>query len=95
MRAGSESMKQSGGGHGSLARHHGNRARPVATAAGIRIYQHLRAPAAGGPVGRAHEKFDADGRLVHQATRDSLATFLQHFTDLIALHAMAAASITT
>jgi chromate reductase, NAD(P)H dehydrogenase (quinone) len=46
-------------------------------------------------VGRAHEKFDADGRLVHQATRDFLATFLQRFTDLIALHAMAAAGITT
>ena len=35
-------------------------------------------------VGRAHEKFDADGRPVHQATRDFLATFLQRFTDLIA-----------
>jgi chromate reductase, NAD(P)H dehydrogenase (quinone) len=34
-------------------------------------------------VGRAHEKFDADGRLVHQATRDFLATFLQRFADLI------------
>ena len=39
-------------------------------------------------VGRAHEKFDADGRLVHEATRDVLATFLQHFKDLIALHSM-------
>jgi chromate reductase len=38
-------------------------------------------------VGRAHEKFDADGRLLHQATRDFLATFLRRFTDLIALHA--------
>jgi chromate reductase len=38
-------------------------------------------------VGRAHEKFDADGRLVHEATRDFLATFLQRFTELIALHA--------
>jgi chromate reductase len=38
-------------------------------------------------VGRAHEKFDADGHLVHEATREFLATFLQHFTDLIALHA--------
>jgi len=46
-------------------------------------------------VGRAHEKFDADGRLVHQATRDFLATFLQRFTDLIALHVIAAAGITT
>jgi chromate reductase len=46
-------------------------------------------------VGRAHEKFDADGRLVHQATRDFLATFLQHFTELIALHTTAAARITT
>ena len=46
-------------------------------------------------VGRAHEKFAADGRLVHQATRDFLGTFLQRFTDLIALHAMAAARITT
>jgi hypothetical protein len=40
-------------------------------------------------VGHAHEKFDADGRLVHEATRDFLATFLQRFTELIALHAMA------
>jgi len=32
----------------------------------------------------AHEKFDADGRLVHQATRDYLATFLQRFAELIA-----------
>jgi chromate reductase, NAD(P)H dehydrogenase (quinone) len=46
-------------------------------------------------VGRAHEKFDAEGRLVHEATRDFLATFLQHFADLIALHATAAAKITT
>ena len=46
-------------------------------------------------VGRAHEKFDADGRLVHQATRDVLATFLQRFADLIALHAVAAARITS
>jgi chromate reductase, NAD(P)H dehydrogenase (quinone) len=46
-------------------------------------------------VGRAHEKFDATGRLVHEATRDLLATFLQRFTDLIALHAAAAATITT
>ena len=46
-------------------------------------------------VGHAHEKFEADGRLVHQATRDFLATFLQRFTDLIALHAMASARITT
>jgi chromate reductase len=37
-------------------------------------------------VGRAHEKFDADGRLVHQATRDFLATFLQRFADWLALH---------
>jgi chromate reductase, NAD(P)H dehydrogenase (quinone) len=35
-------------------------------------------------VGHAHEKFDADGRLVHQATRDFLATFLQRFAELIA-----------
>jgi chromate reductase, NAD(P)H dehydrogenase (quinone) len=34
-------------------------------------------------VGRAHEKFDAEGRLVHQATRDFLAGFLQSFIDLI------------
>jgi chromate reductase len=46
-------------------------------------------------VGHAHEKFDADGRLVHEATRDFLATFLQRFTDLIALHAMPAAGIAT
>jgi chromate reductase, NAD(P)H dehydrogenase (quinone) len=35
-------------------------------------------------VGRAHEKFDPDGRLVHQATREFLAPFLQRFADLIA-----------
>jgi chromate reductase, NAD(P)H dehydrogenase (quinone) len=35
-------------------------------------------------VGRAHEKFDADGRLVHQATRDVLATFLERLAELIA-----------
>ena len=35
-------------------------------------------------VGRAHEKFDADGNLVDQATRDFLATFLQRFAELIA-----------
>ena len=46
-------------------------------------------------VGRAHEKFDADGRLVDQATRNFLATFLERFTELIALHATAAARITT
>jgi chromate reductase len=46
-------------------------------------------------VGRAHEKFDANGHLVHEATRDFLATFLQRFTDLIALHAMGEARITT
>jgi chromate reductase, NAD(P)H dehydrogenase (quinone) len=46
-------------------------------------------------VGRAHEKFDSAGHLVHQATRDFLGTFLQRFTDLIALHAMTAAGITT
>jgi len=44
-------------------------------------------------VGLAHEKFGADGRLVHQATRDVLATFLQRFTDLIALHVGAEARI--
>ena len=41
-------------------------------------------------VGRAHEKFDTDGRLIHQETRDVLATFLQRFTELIALHVPAA-----
>jgi len=46
-------------------------------------------------VGRAHEKFDADGRLVDKATRDFLATFLQRFADLIALHVPRAAKITT
>jgi chromate reductase, NAD(P)H dehydrogenase (quinone) len=35
-------------------------------------------------VGHAQEKFDADGRLMHQATRDFLATFLQRFAELIA-----------
>ena len=46
-------------------------------------------------VGRAHEKFDADGRLVDQATRDFLATFLQHFAKLIARFTSDAAMITT
>jgi chromate reductase len=41
-------------------------------------------------VGRAHEKFDAGGQLVHEGTRNLLGTFLRHFIDLIALHAMAA-----
>jgi chromate reductase len=35
-------------------------------------------------VSRAHEKFDADGHLVHEATREFLATFLQRFAELIA-----------
>jgi len=35
-------------------------------------------------VGRANEKFDADGRLAHEETRDFLATFLQRFAELIA-----------
>lgn len=35
-------------------------------------------------VARAHEKFDADGRLVDEATRNFLATFLQRFAELIA-----------
>jgi chromate reductase len=37
-------------------------------------------------VARAHEKFDAEGRLVDQTTRDLLATFLQRFAALIELH---------
>jgi len=45
-------------------------------------------------VARAHEKFDADGRLTDQATRDVLATFLQRFVDLIALHVRAEARVT-
>ena len=45
-------------------------------------------------VARAHEKFDADGRLTDQATRDVLATFLQRFIDLITLHVRAEARIT-
>ena len=45
-------------------------------------------------VDRAHEKCDAEGRLVHEATRDVLASFLQRFSDLIALHVLAAARIT-
>ena len=40
-------------------------------------------------VSHAHEKFDIDDRLVHQATRDVLATFLHGFIDLIALHVLA------
>jgi chromate reductase len=35
-------------------------------------------------VGRAHEKFDTEGRLVDQATRESLAAFLERFASLIA-----------
>jgi len=34
-------------------------------------------------VARAHEKFDADGRLIDQGTRDFLATFLQRFAEFI------------
>jgi chromate reductase len=34
-------------------------------------------------VARAHEKFDAGGRLVDQATRDFLGTFLQQFAEFI------------
>jgi chromate reductase len=34
-------------------------------------------------VARAHEKFDADGRLIDQATRDFLGTFLQQLTQFI------------
>jgi len=45
-------------------------------------------------VARAPEKFDVDGRLTDQATRDVLATFLQRFIDLIALHVRAEARIT-
>ena len=45
-------------------------------------------------VGRAHEKFDADGRLVDQTTREALAALLHGFTDLIALHVLPAARIT-
>ena len=45
-------------------------------------------------VAHAHEKFDADGRLTHQATREVLATFLQRFLDLITLHVRAEARIT-
>jgi len=40
-------------------------------------------------VARAHEKFDGDGRLVHQPTREFLGFFLQRFADLIALHVTA------
>jgi chromate reductase, NAD(P)H dehydrogenase (quinone) len=45
-------------------------------------------------VAHAHEKFDVDGRLTHQATREVLATFLQRFIDLITLHVRAEARIT-
>ena len=45
-------------------------------------------------VAHAHEKFDADGRLTHQETREVLATFLQRFIDLITLHVRAEARIT-
>ena len=46
-------------------------------------------------VAHAHEKFDADGRLTHQATREVLASFLERFIDLITLHVRAEARITT
>jgi chromate reductase, NAD(P)H dehydrogenase (quinone) len=46
-------------------------------------------------VAHAHEKFDADGRLTHPATREVLATFLQRFIDLVTLHVRAEARITT
>ena len=46
-------------------------------------------------VGRAHEKFDADGRLVDEATRKHLAAFLQQFANLIARFASEATLITT
>jgi chromate reductase len=45
-------------------------------------------------VAHAHEKFDGDGRLTDQATRDVLATFLQRFIDLITLHVRATARVT-
>src|SRR3954464_8915112 len=35
-------------------------------------------------VGRAHEKFDADGRLIDPPTSDFVATFLQRFVEFIA-----------
>ena len=34
-------------------------------------------------VARAHERFDADGRLTDQGTRDFIKTFLAGFADLI------------
>ena len=34
-------------------------------------------------VGRAHEKFDADGRLTDAATRDFLAKFLARFAEWV------------
>src|SRR5262245_49981557 len=46
-------------------------------------------------VGRAHENFDTDGRLVDQATRDVLATFLERFTELVAVHARTAVNTAT
>jgi chromate reductase len=45
-------------------------------------------------VAQAQEKFDADGRLVHEATRGFLAAFLRRFAALIELHAMGAAKVT-
>jgi len=44
-------------------------------------------------VAQAHEKFDADGRLVHEATRGFLATFLRRFSALIEL--MVGAKVST
>ena len=39
-------------------------------------------------VARAHEKFDADGRLTDQGTRDFIQTFLARFADLISRFVM-------
>jgi chromate reductase, NAD(P)H dehydrogenase (quinone) len=45
-------------------------------------------------VAHAHEKFDAGGRLTHQATRDLLEIFLQRFVELITIYVRAEARTT-
>ncbi len=45
-------------------------------------------------VGRAHEKFDADGRLADQATRAFLAKFLQSFANFMGRFASEAVTTT-
>ena len=45
-------------------------------------------------VSHAHEKFDADNRLVDQTTREALAALLHGFADLMSLHVLPTARVT-